>query len=171
MSQYPSIAAGTRITSSLLRSMLPIFVRKGSDTSRSSTTTVADDPDLTIELEANAQYRVCFWIHYSAVAAGGFKTQWTVPSGASGLRSCWGVDTSPTSTTNPTGDGRWGVHGFTTATSYGTRDSTNQVLAMEAGDITTTSAGTLALQWAQTASNATATRVVARSYLEIHRLG
>lgn len=170
MSQYPVIPAGSRITAGLLSSMLPVFVRKASDTSRASTTTVTDDPDLTTTLEANAMYRVTFWIHYSAAAAGGFKTQWTVPSGASGLRSCWGVGTSPTSTTDPQGDGRWGVHGFTTATSYGTRDSTNQVLAKEEGDIVTTSAGTLALQWAQTASSATATRVVSRSFLLVRRL-
>lgn len=170
MAQYPTIYAGQRVTAQLLMSMLPTFVRKGSDTTRSATTTFTDDPDLTITLEANAQYRVEFYIHYSSTSIAGFKTAWTTPSGASGLRACWGVDTAPTSTANPTGDGRWGIHGFTTTVNYGTRNGTNQALAWETGDITTTSAGTLALQWAQTTSDASSTRVAARSYLRVERL-
>jgi hypothetical protein len=170
MSQYPAISPGQRLTASVLMSMLPLYVRKETDTNRNTTTTVTADPDLQIALEANATYRVRMLIHYSAGSAGGFKTQWSVPSGATGLRSSWGVGTSPTSTTDPQGDGRWGIHGFTTDTSYGTRNSTNQVLAVEEGDITTTNAGTLALMWAQTASSATDTRVAGRSYLEVRRL-
>jgi hypothetical protein len=170
LSQYPTVYAGQRITTQLLSSMLPLFVRKVSDTNRAATTTFTDDPDLSITVEANAQYRVEFLIHYSSVAAAGFKTLWTVPSGATGLRACWGVDISPTSTSNPTGDGRWGIHAFATTVNYGTRDGTNQVMAWETGDLVTTSAGTLALQWAQTTSNASSTRVAARSYLRIERL-
>jgi hypothetical protein len=170
VSQYPAIPAGVRLTTLLLSSMLPFWVRKAGDTNRNTTTVLAADPDLQIALEANATYRVTMIIHYSAGSAGGFKTQWSVPSGATGLRSCWGVGTSPTSTTDPQGDGRWGIHGFTTDVSYGTRNSTNQVMCKEEGDITTTTAGTLALMWAQTASSATDTRVAGRSYLEIRRL-
>lgn len=170
MAQYPTVLAGQRITAALLQSLVPIHVRKVADTTRASTTVLADDPDLTVQLEANAQYRVTMWIHYSALAAAGFQTAWTVPSGATGLRSCWGVGPTPTSTADPLGDGRWGIHGFATAASYGTRNSTNQVMAMESGDVTTTNAGTLALQWAQLASNVTGSRVAGRSYMEIRRL-
>lgn len=170
MAVYPEILAGQKITADLLSSMLPMFVRKGADTNRASTTTLADDPDLTIELEANSVYRVEFIIHYSATAAAGFKTAWTTPSGSSGLKGAWGVDTSPTSTSNPTGDGRWGVHGFGTNIDYGTRNGANQVMAWETGEIITTNAGTLALQWAQSTSDASNTRVAQRSILRVHKL-
>ncbi|MEU3095500.1 hypothetical protein ABZ690_11945 [Streptomyces sp. NPDC006967] len=170
MARYPEIYTAQRITAGLLQSMLPQFALKPSDTNRASTTTLADDPDLQIELEANATYRVEFYIGYSSLAVAGFKTAWTTPSGATGLRSCWGAGTSPTSTTLPTGDGRWGIHGMTTAAEYGTRNSTNQAMAWETGEVTTTSAGTLALQWAQVTSDASETRVAARSYLRVERL-
>jgi hypothetical protein len=158
------------VTDDLLMSMLPFDVIKESETTRSNTTTLTDDPDLQIALEANASYHVAFYIHYSSTAAAGFKTAWSVPPGAAGLRACWGVDTAPTNTTNPTGDGRWGVHAFATETSYGTRNGSSQVMAWETGDVNTSSAGVLALQWAQTTSNAGTTRVAGRSYMRVERI-
>ncbi|MGQ5576776.1 hypothetical protein [Streptomyces sp. ECR3.8] len=170
MAQYPTIYAGQRITGLLLQSMLPTFARKVTDTSLTATTTLTNDPDLQLSLAANATYRVEFYIGYSSLAAAGFKTAWSVPSGTTGLRSCWGVGTSPTSPSLPTGDGRWGIHALATAAEYGTRDSTNQAMVWETGEINTTDAGTLAFQWAQVTSNANATRVAARSYLRMERL-
>lgn len=170
MSVYPALYAGQRITADLLRGMVPQFVYKTSDENRTNTATMADDAELFIDLEANATYRVEFIIHYSASAAGGFKTEWGTPANSSGLKGAWGVDTSPTSTSNPTGDGRWGVHGFTTDIDYGTRNGSNQVMAWETGHIDTVDAGILVLRWAQSTSDASTTRVAQRSLLRVWRL-
>lgn len=172
MSQYPSIAAGQRVTSLLLSRMLPLEAVKPSNTDRSSTTTFVDDPDLALQLEANAVYQVVFYLHFAALDAARFKTAWTVPSGATGNRSAVGPDQGVIlSGTSSGGTGRWGAHNFTTSVTYGTRDSaTNQCFAMEESTLTTTNAGTLALQWAQATSNATATRLAAGSALRAKRI-
>jgi hypothetical protein len=67
--------------------------------------------------------------------------------------------------------GNWGVHAQTTAVSHGDRNSsTNQMGLLEQGIITTTNAGTVALQWAQDASIASNTRVAAGSFMRVTRL-
>ncbi|MFG2352572.1 hypothetical protein [Streptomyces sp. NPDC048521] len=154
------------------------YAYKPSDTNRASTTTFTDDPDLTMPLDANAVFRVKFELNYTAIdqvsgsAAGRFKTAWTTPAGATGVRSAVGADQGTVlSSTSSGGQGRWGVHNFTTAATYGDRDSTvNQVFAMESGTVFTTSAGTVALQWAQAVANASATRLAAGSFMRVTRL-
>lgn len=172
MSQFPVIYAGQRITATLLTSMEPINVWKTNNTDRASTTTVTDDPDLTVTLEANATYRAVFYLHYAATDTARFKTQWTVPSGATGNRTAVGADQGVIlSGTSSGGTGRYGVHGYTTACTYGTRnDNTFLCSAIEEAVLTTTSAGTLAIQWAQATSSATASRLGAGSSLHVQRL-
>ncbi|MFG2269145.1 hypothetical protein ACGFNY_05145 [Streptomyces chartreusis] len=174
MSRYPVIYAGQRITAELQSSMLVLEAYKATGTTRSSTTTFADDPDLTIALEANATYWVEMYIKYAAVTAEQFKTNWTVPSGATGGRARHGLSSSVNDTTagGPFGDGAWGHHGFTTTLTYGTRNSaSNQVFAYEIGFVTTsTTAGNVALSWAQNASGATGTSVSAGSYMRAKRI-
>lgn len=169
MSRYPVLYAGQRLTAPLLSSIIPDRIWKVTNEDRASTTTLAADSDLTTTLEANASYHVLFYIHYAAVSAAGFQTDWTVPSGATAGRSALGAGSTQVSSDNV--PGRFGVHTYSTATEYGDRASaTNQMIAIEEAVVFTTSAGTLALRWAQATSNATATRVGAGSYMEIKRL-
>jgi hypothetical protein len=174
MSRYPAIAAGQRITTNLLNAMIPVVIDKPSATSRSSTTTVADDPDLTYTLGANGMYLVEFYIKYSTPGpsgTAGFKTQWTVPSGASGNRTCMGPGSSQNDGGADNISMHSGVHGYTTAETYGSRGtSTNQLLAIETSIVTTTSSGACALQWAQQTSNASATSVAVDSFMRIVQL-
>ncbi|MFJ8804187.1 hypothetical protein [Streptomyces sp. NPDC102487] len=172
MPTYPKIPAGGRLTSGLLTSMLPIELWKAASTDRSSTTTFADDPDLTTTLAANAVYRVRFCLFYAALDAARFKTMWTVPVNASGNRSAQGPDQGVIlSGTSSGGTGRFGVHNFTTACTYGTRDhATNLCIAVEEATVFTLDAGTLALQWAQATSNATAARLGIGSSLTVKRV-
>ncbi|WP_267244344.1 hypothetical protein [Streptomyces sp. PR69] len=174
---YPDILAGRRITAALLRSMIPMEVYKPSNTDRASTTTLADDPDLTVELEGNATYRVEFWLHFAAInldggsPAGRFKTNWRVPSGATFLRGALGPDQGQSLSGTAGGQGRWGVHASGTDVTYGSRDSsTNQCIAIEDGIVFTSSAGTLALQWAQQVSYSGATRLGSGSYMKVRRI-
>ena len=178
MSRYPTIYAGQRLTGSLLRSMMPDIVTKEANEDRASTTTLTNDTDLVATLEANARYHVTFLIHFAALDAAQFQTAWTVPSGSSGVRSAAGAawTLAGGAATAQAADGgyhRSGVHAFTTAVRYGSRNSaSNQCVCVEEAYVTTSStAGTLALQWAQAVSNATATRVAAGSSLHVRRIG
>ena len=174
MSQYPPIAAGQRITAGLLLSMLPQTVYKAGNTDRSATTTLADDPDLTVQIAANAVYEVEMRIFYATTTGAGgplFKTAWTVPSGATGNRSAMG----PGSTAVDGGADNMamhsGVHNPSTTVTYGGRNSsTSQAVAIETGTITTVSAGTLALQWAQATSSASPVRVGTGSRMTVRRI-
>jgi hypothetical protein len=66
---------------------------------------------------------------------------------------------------------RAGSHGFGTTITYGRRNTnTNLLYAIETGVVTTTSAGTCALSWAPSASNATATRMGLGSWMRATRL-
>lgn len=172
MSQYPVIYAGQKITGALLTSMETIDVWKTANTDRAATTTLADDPDLTVTLEANATYRVIFRLFYAALDVARFKTAWTVPSGTTGNRAAVGPDQGVIlSGTSSGGQGRWGVHNYTTACTYGTRDSAvNLCSAVEESIVVTTTSGTLAIQWAQVTSNATASRLGTGSSLHVKRL-
>ena len=169
MAQYPQILAGQRITAAQLTSMMPVEIYKLSNTDRASTVTLTDDPELTYTLEANAVYRVEAFLHYAAISAAGFQAAWTVPSGATGNRSALGAGSTQVSSDNVSG--RFGVHAYGTAADYGDRASaSNQMFAYEESILTTSSAGTLAVQWAQSTSNATASRLAAGSSMRIKRL-
>ncbi|MET8694678.1 hypothetical protein ABZV65_19295 [Streptomyces bauhiniae] len=150
----------------------PIYRYKTVTLDRTSNT-LTDDPDLTIQLDAGAVYKVEYHLHYAATDAARFRTAWTVPPAAAGNRSAIGPDQAQIlSATSSGGTGRWGVHNFGTACIYGTRDSNNnQCVALEEALVTTTSAGTCALQWAQQNTNATASRLAAGSFMRVTRIG
>lgn len=172
MSRYPTIYAGQRLTGTLLQGMQPDIIQKLTNTDRSATTTLADDPDLMATLEANARYLIEFEVWYaSPTGASGIKTAWTVPSGVTGNRSALGLADSVSSSV-PEGSGRFGVHAYTTSVAYGDRQSsTNLAVIKEVSMLTTSStAGTCALQWAQNVSDAASCRVAAGSLMRITRL-
>lgn len=170
--RYPEIFAGQDIDADTLVNMQPMIVSKPSATSRASTTTLAADPDLTVQLEANAIYFVEFHIHYAALDATKFKTDWTVPSGSSGNRCVLGMGSTANQASADNVSGRFGVHNYATATVYGTRDHvTNQCYAQETATVVTTNAGTLALRWAQSVSGVSNTTLYDTSLMRVTRLG
>ena len=64
-----------------------LFESKGSDTSRASTTTLTDDPGLSIDLEANARYRFEAFIMYGnldGTTSGDIKMSFGTPAGSNG---------------------------------------------------------------------------------------
>jgi hypothetical protein len=170
--RYPVIYAGQDIDADTLISMIPQIVNKPSNTSRASTTTVSDDPDLTVELLANSTYFVEFHIHYAAKDTGKFKTQWTVPTGAIGNRCVIGPGSLANDANIDNVNGRFGVHNYDTSVTYGTRDHlTNQCYAQETSTVVTTNAGTLALAWAQGTSDTNNTTVFSTSLMRVTRIG
>ncbi|GHD70111.1 hypothetical protein GCM10010317_076710 [Streptomyces mirabilis] len=166
-----------RLASSGTPLFTPVYRYKPADTPR-ATATLSDDPDLTCPLDAGAVYRVEFTLHYAAIdlvsgsPAGRFRTQWTVPAGTTGFRSAAGADQGQILSGTAGGQGRWGVHQFGTACTYGDRnDNTLLCVAVEESTVFTTTAGTVALQWAQAVTNATPTFLAQGSVLRVTRIG
>ncbi|MFJ3948972.1 hypothetical protein ACIPXV_02735 [Streptomyces libani] len=149
---------------------------KAANTDRNNTTTRTADPDLTMALDANAVYAVEFHLFVGGPASGLMVTSWIVPPSATGLKGAHGPSSTAAGvdTLTNAGDnvpGRFGSHGFATAVTYGRRDSnTNLLYAVETGTVITTSAGTCAISWAQSASNATATRMGLGSWMRATRI-
>jgi hypothetical protein len=172
MTTYPSIGGGDDITADLLASMQQMFAVKSSATTRTSTTTLANDPELTLTLAANSKYFVEFFLYYGAINAEKFKTAWAVPSGVTGTRSTLGPGSSADQSSVDNISMRTGAHLYTTAATYGTRDdNTGPCFAYETSIVITgASSGTLAVQWAQSTSGSTGTALFEGSFLRVTRL-
>lgn len=167
---YPTPAAGQRLTATLLRSMQAQTVRKTADTERSATTTYADDPHLVFAAEANAVYQMWGWIKYFADPTPDIKIQFSVPSGCLG-EWAWNMPGSGTLTTGTVGYSiRTETNDVSSGrTGYGTSDSTHMT-PMGGTFRMSSTAGNIALQWAQNTSNATATTLYTDSFLIFLRI-
>lgn len=172
MAKYPEITAGQKITAELLRSMLPEVIVKPGTTERASTTTLTIDPDLQFEGVAGAQYLIEFNLMPAALANTDFKTEWTVPNDASGLKAVLGPGSSAADGNADNIAMRAGVHQFGTDITYnGVRNNNaNAFLVQEFGIVTLVSGGTIGLNWAQGTSNATPTILYGGSYMRVTRL-
>lgn len=73
---------GQRITATRLTNAFPLASSKLADTSKSSTTTVAADPDLALPGEASRVYVVRASLLYSGNATPDIKFTWFAPTGA-----------------------------------------------------------------------------------------
>ena len=171
MAIYPFYTAGQRLTAANLQAGQFAVASKTAHTDRASNTTPADDPELTFQLAANAIYTVEFYLNIASVTGGLVQTLWTVPSGATGNRTVFGPGQAATDTSANNISMRSGVHAYSTSIVYGTRNSIGaQFFAMETSLVTTTSAGTCAIKWAQSVSNATATRMAQGSWARALRI-
>lgn len=175
--QWPVVTSGiTRVDATLLSSMLPTFTIKGSDTTKVSDVTLANDPDLfTDTLTAGGVYVVEFHIRFGALQAAGIKTTWLTPAGTSGNRDVAGPGSANVFETNAnTTEMRWSVHGFGTTVAYtNPRNSiANQSWLYEKSLITLgATAGPVNFRWAQNASSATGSVVFSSSYARWQRVG
>lgn len=172
MARYPEILAGTRLTASRLNAMIPQFVTKPNHTERSNTTTVTDDPHLQITLSPG-RYFVEMFLLLGGSLAGDIKTAWTSPAGVSGLKSVIGPSTTANNANADQITARMGVHNLTTEILYsGVRDGTTLLFrAYEYAELTVTVTATIALQWAQGTSTATASRVASGSVMRVTQIG
>lgn len=179
---YPQPAGGQRLTADLLRSMLPVFARKTSDTPRSATTAATADPHLQVEAVANAVYALDGWIKYDGDNAGDLKLQMTAPSGALGEWTSWGVGNNVVGSSS------------VPALQLNTQGATGYLIRTETVDINvsrnhgalgagigltllfqgtvrmSTTPGTVSLDWAQATSAVTATTLFTDSWLRAQRL-
>lgn len=144
-----------------------MFVRKGSDTTRSATTTLTDDPDLVIPAEANKTYDVeVRLLLTSGSGTPDWKFGWSLPAGATiywgpGQYSSAGkwdgvsIASGPTAIFQGSDVATFGSTG--SAIVYGLRLKATLVIAGTAGDV--------ALQWAQNTSDGSNNTVKENSFI------
>ena len=145
--------------------IMPIMAVKASDTSRSSTTTLANDSELVVQLPEGGQYQIEAFLQFNG-GAGGFARAFTY----SGTTHADGIRVGGVAHVNGTGS----VAAVLDATST---VSNATITAAAPGDYHHivgkahfTTSGSLRVQWAQNSSNASATTLKAGSYLRARKL-
>lgn len=147
-------------------------IKKAATETLSSSTTLQDDDDFSVDLDADKTYQVeLHVIATGAASPGDIKIAWAVTGGVAALtnRHSDGPAVGTTDATSSALMRASGAHGLTTAVAYGT-DGTNGSKIVEDFLVETTTAGTsgtLTMQWAQNSSSATATGVNGSSFLVI----
>lgn len=169
---YPDVAAGQRVTPTLLSGGLPVVALKTSSESSTSSTTFTDDAELVFPLEANATYIADLWIiaHQTTgdSTAIDINTEWSVPSGSTGGKWCLGPAVAMTNRDSTSMVSAF--HGFTTDRRYGLDQSDQTVCIHEHLLIKTTTAGDLQFRFAQDNANASATVITDDSHLIVQRV-
>lgn len=126
-----------------------------------SSTTLQNDNDFVIALEAGKTYFIQLWLTVTGAAAGDIKTAWTTTGTiTSNGRSIFG----PAATTTSVLDGNYdsSAWALSDATTFGL-DGTVGAVIKEELSVTCTVAGNLTLQWAQATSSATPTTCTSSS--------
>jgi len=145
-----------------------MIVSKPSDTIRTATTTLADDPHLTFAGLANTVYAVEAVLYLNGPSAADWKFGWSVPAGATML---WGAVGE--------GSSKWSAGSSTvTPTALNTEadPDTGGAATGVCGRVLKgkvridATAGNVTLQWAQNTSNGGNSIVTAGSFLRVDPL-
>ncbi|MFE3657285.1 hypothetical protein [Streptomyces sp. NPDC059165] len=141
--------------------------RKSISTSRSSVTTVAADPHLTMTLTPG-EYKLDAFLMYDGDAAADLRLGWIGPSGTTGAWWPGGADSSAAALASSP---RWGaLSDITTSTlPVGALGAGTILTCRPVGTVIITTTGTFALAWAQQSSSATPTVLRGQSTLELRR--
>lgn len=163
----------TRVSN--IESTLSNYAFKLGVTTRASTTTVTDDPDLKMYLQPNATYFVEFFLTVAAILAEDIKTAWSVPAGVtSSTKRVLGPGSAANQIDADNISVRIATHVYATTVIYsGVRNSLGlQFQVQEVGIVKTgATAGYVALQWAQGTSGATGTTVNEGSFCRATLVG
>lgn len=151
--------AGSRLTGLGLRAVAPLSAYKGTSQAGSGST-LANDSALFLPLLANAVYDFELVIGYtgSATGSGDIKLAWTLPSAATVGYTIYGSTTSGSATDAP-----WVTS--TSAQALGANGATPVGAVLSGTVATSTTAGTMQLQWARNSGSGTSPTVLAGSVL------
>lgn len=146
-----------------------LYVRKTANESVTSSTTLQDDDHLLLSVAANATYLVELMLIYDGATTGDIKIVFTMPSGATFDGLPGGVTTGAATQSasvklahiQSTEEGLGAV-----GTGAGNRVVAHAIGVLQVGS----TAGTFRLQWAQLASDVTATTVLANSWMALRRV-
>lgn len=164
------ITSETGITSITTKN-IPVYSQvqtavKTGNTDRSSTTVLADDPHLTVPLEASTRYQVDAFLLYEGIT-----------TGTQGIKIALGYSGSTVTGTilaaDHSGNGTpvmLGPYSGTTQFTVGTISTSTGEYARITGVFSTNTAGTLAVQWAQSTSDPNATRMQTGSWIRLTKM-
>ena len=161
MTAIANISAGSRILASEMAGIAPLSAVKTVDESVTSSTTLQNDDALFVTVAANATYLLYCYLDYEGASAGDLKFSWSVPTSATMRFTIIGQTAASAAQTAVTGS---------ESTSYtvgADAAATLNAVLMTGTLVTSSSSGTLQLQWAQGASTGTATKVHAQSFLAL----
>lgn len=162
--QYPDLYAAQRLDADLAREMLPFYAIKPTTTSRSSTTTLADDPDLVVSLPRTGTWMYELWLNYTgaSIGTGDLKVRMNY-SGTStfDVFGVHGINTTSTSQFTAAGGTQAGP-GVAVGTNGG-----NFTIATIGGSLVVTTTGDVSFQWAQNTSSATSTNLRQGSQMRV----
>lgn len=147
-----------------------LYVKKDSDTSRASTTTVIDDPHLAISLPANGIFHISLFLTVTGSQAGDITVDFDLSGGLSALcGNRHGTGPAQGMTNVFSSLVRMKNYGVELGNNYGTDPSTDTNIILWFL-LESAAAGIFTFKWAQGSSNATATIVKEESYMVIRQI-
>lgn len=162
-------AAADPHTGYLRESWLQV-VRKTANETVTSSTTLQDDDHLTFSIAANEVWTVLAVLYVTGAEAGDIKIAWNVPAGAAGHHGIIGIGVDNTAGVESAATSAFGAGSdLTVAQNSGIDSSSRNTLLATVCVVNGATAGAVTLQWAQRASSASSTFIVANSYLLAHR--
>lgn len=165
----PTFPAGHEPGADEFAALLPIYVRKTVDESLASNTTLQNDDELFCAVAANITYEVDLFLIYDGATAGDLKFAFTGPTSATLDWVQGGLISSADATSGSMFVGASNI-GTTNTVVTGAGAGVKLVTMPRGLLITSSTAGTFQLQWAQGTSSATATHVFAGSWMRLRRV-
>lgn len=145
------------------------YAAKAADTTRASTTTLTADPDLTLPVDANKSYRLECMIIANSNATANFKLNFTRPSGMNAFGTALGQGLGGFGSGIPY-DAQSGLDITSNIPTFAGNAITDFAVQISAVIVSSSTAGSLTLQWAQNTSNAGNTIVRQGSWMLLRRV-
>lgn len=155
----------------MLVSVYPTIIRKSTNESVTSNTTLQNDDELLVAVSSNEEWVIVGHIYPSCTdGTVDIKVGWSAPSGASGRHSVAGLALPATSNTNDLRTQSFGT--LTTGLSAGVPPSgtAESPVFVSVSVVVGSTPGNINFQWAQDNSSGTAMTVLAGSFLVAHRV-
>lgn len=172
--QYPPVAAGQRITASLLQGFAPLVATKPLDQTVTNSTVMVNDTDMFFTVVSGATYVIDSYLQWVGNDTGDIKFGFTFPTPSTLHFGIFGPDDTATtfSAGGTRGTSEWFARNAQTTSPSGfiqVSGSTSPLVGIIKGGFVCNTGGTLQLQWAQNVANATSTLLKAGSWMSIKR--
>lgn len=149
-----------------------IRATKASDTTITSSTTLTDDPELSVAVAASTIYKIHAVLYLFGASAGDFKGVLTWPSGTCLSFGGFGLTTGSVGASTAADIDAQAFGSDATSPSgtrsFGVPDTNGAMVTLEATISVSTTPGNIVLQWAQNASSGTGTTVKAGSWMHAY---
>lgn len=173
-------AAGAKLRAAILNALItevrPVAALKGTSENVTSSTTLQNDDELLLSVEASVSYLLEGLILYSGDGSNDIKLAFTFPTGATVHWSGIGAHTAWTGNVAQVeaefGAVQNATSSPTSSVGFGNHTSASVIFGihLKGSVVVGANAGTLQLQWAQNGSTGNATTVRAGSWIRLTRI-